>query len=151
MSGVYTIQIKSSDIKDEFDFNTTTVKNLSDSGVLKSKIISGNRYFENNSVNTFRKSFNRDDYYLGKEVMEVLKDNGLSDTFKPFFEKGESVKGKRIRCKYTRLLKSFPISISTLTKNNLLKVDTNFSPMLIRKSSVVTTIKTLKGMRMKGL
>lgn len=150
MSEIYTIQIKSVDMKNNnSSLNDTTLTNMCKSGTLKYKIINGVRYYENNSVKDFNNSFNRDDYYTSKEVMEILGENGLLDTYVPI-NNDKTSKGKKIGG-YKRILKKFPVSIVQLQKNKILEVDTDFSPRLIKKSSVVKSIKTLNDMVKQGL
>lgn len=150
MSGVYTNQIKSSDMKNNnSSLNDTTLNKMCKSGRLKFKMINGVRYYENNSVNTFNNSFNRNDYHTSKEIMVILGDNGLLDSYIPI-SSDKTSKGKKI-CGYKRILKKFPISINQLEKHKILEIDTDFSPRLIKKSSVVKIIQTLNEMVKKGL
>jgi hypothetical protein len=150
MSGVYTIQIKSSDLKKKnSSLNDTTLNKMGKSGRLKFKMIKGVKYYENNSVNQLNNTFNRDDYYTDKEVMGVLEDNGLLDKYFPVSNEKNS-KGKKVGG-YKRILNKFPISINQLSKHKILEVDTDFSPRLIKKSEVVKCIKTLNNMVKKGL
>ncbi len=150
MNDVYTIQIKSLDMKNNNpSLNDTTLIKMGKSGRLKFKIINGVKYYENNSVKDFNNSFNRDDYHTSKEVMGILGDNGLLDSYIPI-SSDKTSKGKKI-CGYKRILKKFPVSISQLEKHKILDVDTDFSPRLIKKSSVVKSIKTLNDMVKKGL
>ena len=150
MSGVYTIQIKSSDLKKKNpSLNDTTLTKMCKSGRLKFRMINGNRYYENNSVNQLNNTFNRDDYHTSKEVMGILGDNGLLDNYVPI-NNDKTSKGKKVGG-YDRILKKFPISIDQLSKHKILEVDTDFSPRLIKKSEVVKSIQTLKDMVKKGL
>lgn len=120
--------------------NQSGLNNISDIGRVKRKKVLGVWRYDKNSINNFLTSFKRDDYYQYSEVVNLLKDNGVCDEYKYF---GRSENDKPM-CKYIRKNPHFPLTVKNLIENGYLKKDDDISPILIRKDSVIKTIKLFK-------
>ncbi len=116
--------------------NQLGLNNLCDSGRLKRKMVLGVWKYDKSSVNSLIKKLSVDKYLTYSETKEMLETNGIRDIFKRFSDKNETLK-----CRYVRVTNEFPMSVSNLIKYGYLDVDKDISPMMIKKESVVKTIK----------
>lgn len=116
--------------------NQLGLNNLCDSGRLKRKMVLGVWKYDKSSVNSLIKKLSVDKYLTYSETKEMLETNGIRDIFKRFSDKNETLK-----CRYVRVTNEFPMSVSNLIKYCYLDVDKDISPMMIKKESVVKTIK----------
>jgi hypothetical protein len=133
-----------SDVLGKIPFiNQIGLDNLCDSGRLKRKKVLGVWKYDRYSVNNFLNSFNVDDYVTVSQTKDMLETNGIKDIFKRFSNKNED----GIRCKYQRVTNQFPMSVKNLIKFGYLDVDSDISPQLIKKDSVIKTIKHFGGKR----
>ncbi|PHO09094.1 hypothetical protein CPG37_10880 [Malaciobacter canalis] len=120
--------------------NQIGLNNLSDSGRLKRKKRLGVWVYDKNSVTSFLNSINTNDYLSLSDTKVMLETNGIKDIFKRFSNKDETLK-----CNYRRVTNQFPMSVKNLIKFGYLDVVDGVSPMMIKKDSVVKTIKHFKG------
>lgn len=127
-----------------------SIYTLVHNGRLKAQKINGKLYFCNKSLNDFRKSFNRADYFRSKEVFAELEKNYIKDNFHP-----QSKSKKKRKCKitylYDRYLNEFPISLKQLLNKGLIEIAPDVKPILYKKSSVINAIKILKEKHQKEL
>lgn len=125
--------------------NQIGLNNLSNSGRVKRKKVLGVWKYCRYSVNEFLKSFDVEDYLTLSETKQMLETNGIKDFFKRYSTKDEDT----VKCKYFRVTNEFPMSVKNLIKYGYLIVDRDISPMLIKKDSVISSIKHFSGMRVK--
>lgn len=125
------------DVLDLLPFtNQNGLNNLCDSGRLKRKKILGKWVYDKKSVNSLKQQIGMDEYVSISETKQMLETNGIKDVFKRFSDKNETLK-----CKYNRVTNQFPMSVSNLIKYGYLDVDGDITPKMIKKESVVKTIK----------
>ncbi|MFW3405629.1 hypothetical protein ACN9JU_01950 [Aliarcobacter butzleri] len=101
--------------------------------------------YDRYSVDGFLKSFDVEDYLTLSETKQMLETNGIKDLFMRFSNKYDD----GIQCRYERVTNQFPMSVKNLIKYGYLVVDKDITPMLIRKDSVISSIKHFSGMRVK--
>lgn len=124
--------------------NQIGLNNLSGSGRLKRKKVLGVWKYCRYSVNSFLKQINPSDYLSISQTKQMLETNGIKDIFKRFSDKGETLK-----CKYEKVTNEFPMSVKNLIKYSYLDVDRDITPKMIKKESVIKTIKHFSGKRVK--
>ena len=129
-----------SDLEDSLNASRSTIRKLEASGRITRKHNGKKFIYDRKSVQAFMASFSRKDYYSVSEATEVLKDNGIWDTYQPF----SSGMDKSKKCKFQRFTNEFPISVTQLVNRGYLKQDDDISPALITKKSMVDAIKRLK-------
>ena len=124
--------------------NQIGLNNLSESGRVKRKKVLGVWKYCRYSVNRFLQSFNVDDYVTISQTKQILKSNGIRDIFNRFSDKSETLK-----CKYERVTNQFPMSVKNLIGYGYLEIDKDVKPTMIKKDSVIKTIKHFSGKRVK--
>lgn len=125
--------------------NQLGLNNLSESGRLKRKKVLGEWRYESNSVNLLIQQLTVDEYLTYSETKEMLETNGIKDIYERYSDENETLK-----CKYERVTNQFPMSVSNLIKYGYLDVDKDISPKMIKKESVIRTIKHFSSVRNKG-
>jgi len=133
-----------SDLEESLDVSKSTIRRLASNKRISRKHDGKKYIYDRKSVQSFMQSFNRDDYYSVAEATQVLKDNGIWDTFKNFTPKKNINNKAQFICEYKRFTDDFPISVTQLLKHGYLKKDKDLRPVMITKSSMIDTIKKLK-------
>ena len=126
--------------------NQLGVNNLCESGRLKRKKVLGEWRYEKTSVNSLIQQLTVDEYLTYSETKEMLETNGIRDFYRRYSDKDDTLK-----CRYVRFTKQFPMSVSNLIKYGYLDVDKDISPMMIKKDSVIKTIKHFSSVRNNGV
>ncbi len=127
------------------DVPYSTVRALERAGRIKRKQGKKGYVYDENSLKSFVNSFIRSDYYSISEATEVLKDNGITDTFQAF----NSESGKGRKCKYNRYTTLFPMSPKQLLNRGYLEKDADIKPTMITKKSMVHLI-SIASTQLKG-
>jgi len=116
--------------------NQNGLNNLSDSGRLNRKKKLCKWVYDKKSVNSLLEQIKSSDYLSISETKQMLEINGIKDIFKRFSDKSETLK-----CNYQRVTNEFPMSVKNLINYGYLDVDRDITPKMIKKDSVINTIK----------